>query len=223
MHHPHRRLHVRTEQDPGHRAQREPRHLLRDVDHAAGHHPPAVGEHPALLPDGLGVAVHPAPGEQRLDQPALAVVVAVLAGQQAVAEAGPQLVVEAVVLAEVGRLAAEHLVRALRREHRVELGAQPGRSGGEADDVAVVAAGVEVRAQRTPGQVEQRAHQRESGRPGYPGDGGGGAGGTGGAGGRGGQRHVPSSVVRLTGPASGRVPPPPTARPVGRAPVPSPT
>jgi len=86
---------------------------------------PAPGGYQDLAANRLGVAVDPAAGEQWLKETALAQVLIVLAGHQAIAEGMPKFTVEAVVLAEVGHLCGEHLLSPFWRADQVELRPQP--------------------------------------------------------------------------------------------------
>lgn len=63
---------VRAEENAGDGAEREPRHLVEDVDGGVRRGAPLLGDGRGLGGDRLGVAVDAAAGEERLDEPALA-------------------------------------------------------------------------------------------------------------------------------------------------------
>lgn len=167
-----RGLDVRAEQDARDRAQREPVHLADHVDDAVGRVPPALDRAVGLQCHRRGIGVHLPFREQRLDQTALAPVVGVLRGEQAVARGLPQLLVELVVLAEVGRLRGQDLLHALRGEDAVQHRTDSRWARRETHHVAVVPPGAEEELQRVAPEVECRAEQGEAFGPWYLSDGG---------------------------------------------------
>jgi hypothetical protein len=160
LHHRQCLTHVFAKQDATRDSQRQAGHRVVQVNHAGRPQPPLLAELLDLLAHGGGVAGHPLGCEQRLQEPLLALPLAILTGQHPVAKGATDLAVENGVLAVVRPGIGEHSMRRVGVKQQVKLQAQPRWAGQEPHHVAVLTERLLTCRRQVAAQVERRPQQK---------------------------------------------------------------